>query len=78
MEEEIVSNFAVKRRNIFNFLIGLTTFTVILAGCGSNSNKDQTEEGSDEIIRIGYVNILSNASAVIAENEKLIDKQGLK
>lgn len=73
-----MSNFAVKRRNIFNFLIILTVFTAILAGCGSSSSNDQAEEGSDETVRIGYVNIVSNAPAVVAENEKLIDKQGLK
>jgi NitT/TauT family transport system substrate-binding protein len=78
MEEEIVDNLAAKRKNIFRVLMILTIFTVILAGCGSNSDTNQAEEGSDQTIRIGYVNILSNAPAVIAKNEKLIDKQGLK
>ncbi|OMP68228.1 ABC transporter substrate-binding protein [Domibacillus epiphyticus] len=74
-----MKNLTAKKMHTFRFLMILMIFTVILAGCGSTSEKDQTaEETSGETIRIGYVNILSNAPAVVAENKKLIDEQGLK
>jgi NitT/TauT family transport system substrate-binding protein len=71
----------VKKKHL---LIMFTIFTLILAACGSKTeeveegNNQEAEEDSKEKIRIGYVNILSLAPAIIAENQQLMEEQGLE
>ncbi|WP_158023550.1 ABC transporter substrate-binding protein [Domibacillus antri] len=74
-----MKHITAKKKYSLRLFMLLTIITLILAGCGGNSETDEAaEENAGETIRIGYVNILSNAPAVIAESEKLIDAQGLK
>jgi len=73
---------ASKKKHTFSFLIVFTILSVLLAACGGGSDSEQTGEeegakGGNETIRIGYVNILSNAPAVVAQNKKLMEEQGL-
>jgi NitT/TauT family transport system substrate-binding protein len=75
-----VKLLSTKKKRIVSLLIILTIFSMALSGCGT----DQAEEGkgatktSTDKIRIGYVNILSLAPAIIAEQQELIDEQGME
>jgi NitT/TauT family transport system substrate-binding protein len=50
----------------------------LLAGCGAIEEEETASQEEKETIKIGYVNILSMASAIIAEKQGLISKQGLE
>jgi len=73
---------------LFSMLGSLVLAVVITTGCGnSNTNKqaevaDKSQEGTQtqqvQEIKVGYVNLIAAAPAIIAKEKKLLDKQGLK
>ncbi|OAB43906.1 ABC transporter substrate-binding protein [Paenibacillus antarcticus] len=73
---------------LFSMLGSLVLAVVITSGCGnSNTNKqaeviDKSQEGTQtqqiQEIKVGYVNLIAAAPAIIAKEKKLLDKQGLK
>ncbi|GAF06387.1 ABC transporter substrate-binding protein [Paenibacillus pini] len=59
--------------------------TVLTAGCGSKATEEPADQGKDgaqtkqvQEIKVGYVNLIAAAPAIIAKEKKLLDKQGLK
>ncbi|WP_424768248.1 ABC transporter substrate-binding protein [Paenibacillus sp. sgz302251] len=50
-------------------------FVFMIAGC---SSKQSVAPKQNEVIRIGYINLISMAPAIIAEKQNLMQKQGIK
>ncbi|WP_424767681.1 ABC transporter substrate-binding protein [Paenibacillus sp. sgz302251] len=64
------------------FLVLFIFAVAVMSGCGTNqaahSTNELSAEQARETIRIGYINILAMAPAIIAEKQKLMEEQGLK
>lgn len=74
---------------MFNMVGSLVLAAALTAGCGSTSATKQPAAAADkgqgaaqtaqvQDIKVGYVNLIAAAPAIIAKEKKLLDKQGLK
>ncbi|WP_136604276.1 ABC transporter substrate-binding protein [Paenibacillus dokdonensis] len=70
---------------IFSMAGSLVLAAALTAGCGSKDTTQSSDGAADtgqkeqvQEIKVGYVNLLAAAPAVIAKEKNLLDKQGLK
>ncbi|OAB32951.1 ABC transporter substrate-binding protein [Paenibacillus glacialis] len=83
----------MKKRSGYAKLLSMVGSLVLVAaltaGCGSSSSNNQSEASADQgkdgaqtgqvqEIKVGYVNLIAAAPAIVAKEKKLLDKQGLK
>ncbi|WP_170008083.1 ABC transporter substrate-binding protein [Bacillus fonticola] len=57
-------------------LIILSVVSVVLAACGSNE-ENASGEGTGEKVRIGYINVMDDAPAMVAEDAGYYEEEGL-
>lgn len=73
---------------MFSMLGSLVLVAALTSGCGNSdtnkqaeaANKGQEGEQTQQVqeIKVGYVNLIAAAPAIISKEKKLLDKQGLK
>ncbi|OAB32042.1 hypothetical protein PMSD_18020 [Paenibacillus macquariensis subsp. defensor] len=73
---------------LFSMLGSLVLVAALTSGCGNSdtnkqaeaANKGQEGEQTQQVqeIKVGYVNLIAAAPAIIAKEKNLLDKQGLK
>ncbi|MEC0089247.1 ABC transporter substrate-binding protein [Paenibacillus macquariensis] len=73
---------------LFSMLGSLVLVAALTSGCGNSdtnkqaeaANKGQEGEQTQQVqeIKVGYVNLIAAAPAIISKEKKLLDKQGLK
>ena len=73
---------------LFSMLGCLVLVAALTSGCGNSdtnkqaevANKGQEGEQTQQVqeIKVGYVNLIAAAPAIIAKEKKILDKQGLK
>ncbi|MEC0238858.1 ABC transporter substrate-binding protein [Paenibacillus dokdonensis] len=70
---------------IFSMAGSLVLAAALTAGCGSKDTAKSSDGAADtgqkeqvQEIKVGYVNLLAAAPAIIAKEKNLLDKQGLK
>ncbi|GIP27784.1 ABC transporter substrate-binding protein [Paenibacillus sp. J23TS9] len=70
---------------IFSMAGSLVLAAALTAGCGSKDTDKSSEDAAGtgqkeqvQEIKVGYVNLLAAAPAIIAKEKNLLDKQGLK
>lgn len=73
------------RRRVLSVVGAIMLSASLLAGCGAGQADNKAGEAASgstqeqaQSIKIGYVNIIAAAPAIIAKEKGLIDKQGLK
>ncbi|WP_028548850.1 ABC transporter substrate-binding protein [Paenibacillus sp. UNC451MF] len=75
----------MKKRKFLGLVSTVLMTAVLVAACGSGAGQKPTADagkdaaqGKAEGIKIGYVNLIAAAPAIVAKEKGLIDKQGLK
>jgi NitT/TauT family transport system substrate-binding protein len=80
-------NYSMKfaHRRVLGMAGALLLTASLLAGCGAGKTDNKSGEAAStpkqeqgQTIKIGYVNLIAAAPAIIAKEKGLIDKQGLK
>jgi ABC-type nitrate/sulfonate/bicarbonate transport system substrate-binding protein len=67
------------KKTLISLLTTVTVAVSVITGCSSNQTVNQEQDKQEQdTVKIGYTNILSMAPAVIAEKQKLMEKQGIK
>lgn len=61
----------MKNKKIIFTVVLIAVMAMVMSGCSAGSQKK-------EVVRVGYVNILSMAPAVVAKEKGFFDKQGLQ
>lgn len=88
-EENVRMNKRLGNTKFFSMLGSLMLVVTLTVGCGSSNTNQQTEatgdQGQDGVqtqqvqnIKVGYVNLIAAAPAIIAKEKKLLEEQGLK